>query len=183
MAACCRRGPGDFHQAGPLIPTHSTNWKRLRFPGFLVALLLSPCSQTPVGPLRPRQQRTLRCCLLEFQSHRLLHNEISGLNHTARAFAVYASQPESPLSTQDSLLTCWLSFGHAELSSAGQRCKVSGLHWILLPLCQNLAWRNETAHALIIAQLLAFMHQARRAPRTGCTGTALMRFVFVVAFS
>jgi hypothetical protein len=89
-------GPGALVTRGPFAPLRLDGWRRLRFPGSLVALPLSPCSPTPIGPRRPHQNRTSRCCLLDVQSHRLLRRVITGLNHTARAFAVYASQWGSP---------------------------------------------------------------------------------------
>jgi len=63
-----------------------------------------PCSSTPVGP--PRQAfSTLRCCLPPLLPRRLPPLPLSGLNRTACPLAVYASQPGSPLPTQDSLPT------------------------------------------------------------------------------
>jgi hypothetical protein len=55
-----------------------------------------PCSPTPAGPLCSATA-ALRCCLPPFGRRRLprLPN-ISRLNHTARSFAVYASQGELP---------------------------------------------------------------------------------------
>ena len=44
---------------------------------------------------------------------------ISGLNDTARTFAVYALQPPSPTTTQDSLAACWLDFDCTGLSPVG----------------------------------------------------------------
>ena len=55
-----------------------------------------PCSATPVGP--PRSATTaLRCCLPPIRKRRLPRQIlISGLNHTARTLAVYASQGGLP---------------------------------------------------------------------------------------
>ena len=55
-----------------------------------------PCSPTPVGP--PRSATTaLRCCLPPNGRRRLPRQIlISGLNHTARTLAVYASQGGLP---------------------------------------------------------------------------------------
>src|SRR5580700_5403 len=55
-----------------------------------------PCSPTPVGP--PRSATTaLRCCLPPIGRRRLPRQIlISGLNHTARTLAVYASQGGLP---------------------------------------------------------------------------------------
>ena len=97
VAACCQpRARGHWSRGAPLPPLRLNGWRRLRFPGSLVALPPSPCSPTPVGSRRPHQYWTTRCGLLDVQSHRLLRELISGLYHTARAFAVYASQWRSP---------------------------------------------------------------------------------------
>ena len=55
-----------------------------------------PCShQTPAGPERQAIQRS-RCCLPLLARRRLPRVVISGLNHTACIFAVYASQRRLP---------------------------------------------------------------------------------------
>jgi hypothetical protein len=55
-----------------------------------------PCSPTPAGPLCSATA-ALRCCLPPFGRRRLPRlTNISRLNHTARTFAVYASQGGLP---------------------------------------------------------------------------------------
>jgi hypothetical protein len=56
---------------------------------------------------------------------------ISGLNHTARSLAVYASQGEILTTTQDSLPVGWPAFPGGSWLAAGSQRKVSG-HSILL---------------------------------------------------
>ena len=81
----------------------------------------SPCSSTPDEP--ERQAVTASRCCRRFCAHDagLLHDKISGLDHTAPTLAVYASQPGSP---QD----------HARLASggwpafAGQDCLPARVH-------------------------------------------------------
>jgi hypothetical protein len=75
-----------------------------------------PCSPTPAGP--PRSATTaLRCCLPPNGERRLPRQIlITGLNHTARPFAVYASQGG-------------LLHHHARLAS-GQSANLSGRDWL-----------------------------------------------------
>jgi hypothetical protein len=69
-----------------------------------------PCSSTPAGPLRSATT-ALRCCLSLFGRRRTPATfRISGLNHTARALAVYASQSGLPTAAQDSLPDRWPAF-------------------------------------------------------------------------
>jgi len=95
-----------------------------------------PCSLTPVS------RASARCCLRGIQRSRPHDDNLSGLNHTARLLAVYASQSASPHPTQDSLPACF-RFGRAGFvplgRSAGFRVSPSApppapsflAHWIL----------------------------------------------------
>ena len=75
-----------------------------------------PCSATPAGPLR--SATAALWCRLPLNGQRRLPRQIliSGLNHTARSFAVYASQ--------DGLL-----HRHARLAS-GWLADLSGRDWL-----------------------------------------------------
>jgi hypothetical protein len=74
---------------------------------------------TPVGPTDLANAVDQMLPASESKLSALPHVGISGLNHTARTFAVYALQVLSPATTQDSLAACWLNFGCTGLSPAG----------------------------------------------------------------
>jgi hypothetical protein len=83
------RGPGIFHRT-PETGLLDGDDRTSQVPGGPSVNV--PCSPTPAGP--PRSATTaLRCCLPPIGQRRLPRQMlISGLNHTARTLAVYASQ-------------------------------------------------------------------------------------------
>ena len=88
------RGPGD---CSPDSPQPVTSTETTGPPRFLENPAVNvPCSPTPVGPPRSATP-ALRCCLPPNGKRRLPRQIlISGLNHTARTLAVYASQGGLP---------------------------------------------------------------------------------------
>ncbi len=101
-------GPGVIHR----IPQPGSSTETTGPPRFLEDPTMNvPCSPTPVGPLRSATA-ALRFCLPPFGRRRLprLPN-ISRLNHTARTFAVYASQGGLP-HRHARLASGWLATNH-----------------------------------------------------------------------
>jgi hypothetical protein len=103
-----------------------------------------PCSSTPVGPQR-QAISALRYCLPPFVTTSApTTSTLTGLNHTACPLAVYASSPQLPATTQDSLLGCWPALpggiGYPLGSSARFQ---SSLHLILLAQALPVAPRNS----------------------------------------
>ena len=95
--AHCRHGPGDFDHTRPHIPAHVCELETPalpRFPGcpYALALLTDPGRITASSPICGRCD--VACWTFKAIGSYMF--VISGLNHTARAFAVYASQPGSP---------------------------------------------------------------------------------------
>src|SRR6266404_4797234 len=71
-------------------------WKWLGLPGSWGTFARMPCSPTPAGR-HAKPLRRVDVAFRDFGTRRLPPLSISGLNHTACALAVYASQPGSPL--------------------------------------------------------------------------------------
>ena len=97
LAAYGRHEPGDFDQTRPHIPAHDCELETPaypRFPGcpYALALLSDPGRTTAPSPNSGRCD--VACWTIKAIGSYVF--VISGLNHTARAFAVYASQPGSP---------------------------------------------------------------------------------------
>lgn len=120
-------GPGDIAARPPTWPTYSGGDDRASHvpgePSCAYALLYDPggnvpsrlCDRTTRPPPEPQR--------------RLPTTEISRLNHTASALAVYASQDGSLRTTQDSLIVSWLG-SRRDSIPAGFRRKVSKCSYI-----------------------------------------------------
>ena len=144
------RRPGVIKSDNPQVAHFG--WRRPGLPGSWKALACVPCSRTPAGPLRqafcgvsvwPSAFSTASAPAITL---------LTGLNHTARTLAVYASPWRLP-DHDARLATGWVANpSRAGLSPAGLQRKVS-------------------AHASPFPRLI--LAQAKRSHRARCTGHAV----------
>ena len=110
-------------------------------PGSWGVLVRMPYSPTPVERRRLGLRRRRRVAFRQTEGVGLHDATITGLNHTAYALAVYASQLRSPAPTQDSLPAGDHDLGRSGLSPAGLQRRF--LFSSSRPPSPGLSWRTR----------------------------------------
>ena len=118
-------------------------WRRQGLPGSWGTRMHVPCSQTPTGP---RRQAVCDALVLPSAFRTASAPAVSvltGLNHTARAFAVYASQ-DGLLRHHARLASgCWPDFARRDWLPAGSQRKVSVCLTTSHPPSPGFPWRKR----------------------------------------
>src|SRR3954469_8702995 len=91
---------------------------------------------------------------------------LSELNHAASALAVYASQPASQQTTQDSLVSWWPTFAARDWLPAGL---LSRFQLFITSSLAKLSWRNVFTQYCLLSRM--GRRNSARAARLDCANT------------
>ncbi len=114
-------------------------WKRQGLPGSWGTRMYVPCSSTPAGPRAPGHYRASVLPSAFWTTSAPAISTISGLTHTARTFAVYASQDGSPHHHARLASGCWPALPDGIDYPLGPNERFQLSH----PPFPGFAWRNQ----------------------------------------